>query len=141
MGFEGLQAPVWPVQAGLRLGAESQDARSQVPEDCAFHLKSKGEPRSSAAQAGLQKQSSQATEFREHGREAEWEPEDSRGGSVTRRQCFGQGGGSRVREGTWDIPRGRIKGPGGYGNGVNHVTFIKINAYGGEKSICGSGHS
>lgn len=78
--------------------------RSQVPEDHACHLKGEGEPRSSTARAGLQKQSSQATEFREHGR-------GQSGGPSSRVVAAGSGKGPGI------YPEEELKGQEGMDTG------------------------
>lgn len=136
---------VWCVQGSCRGEGEVEQgwvqreprAGSQVLEDPAFYLKSKGKPRSSITQLGRKERPAGRLRV-----ERDWKRSGHERAVRAAQQRDGrdsvQGGGSRVREGIWDIPRGRInragRGPGGDGNGVNRVTFIKTNVYRRKKN-------
>lgn len=124
--------------AGNKAGYREKEpsAGSQVLEDPAFYLKSKGKKhQSSVTHPGHEKRLAGRLSVQRE-RKGSGSGRERAVGAARHQDGRGfvhGGGGGRARGGIWDTPRGRVstagRWPGGCGNGVNRVTLIKTNVY------------
>lgn len=142
--FNGLKAPVRLRRVYWGWLQREPRVRSQVLEDHAFNMKSKGKERSSIPHLGLERRTSQATGLKEDGRAAE----------VEARKQSEQAGDKMAMASPRVVAAGSEKGPGGYPGEEfagplmarricewgkpSHI--YQDHVYGGKKPILGGGH-